>query len=92
MEINKGDVSLKKLMTINMANNYTTKIKGLLYFLHNTDYAVHFAPVFSTILRSILKRSTFSTFPQMCTLRSRPQTKKFWSNIGKSLIINIIFP
>lgn len=37
--MNKGGL-FKKLMTIGMANNYTIKIKGLFYYVHNTDYTV----------------------------------------------------
>ena len=62
-------------MTMGMVNNSTTKIKGLLYFVHNIDCAV-----FPAVPISILK---ISTFPQMTTLRSSPQAEQFWSNIGK---------
>lgn len=76
-------------MAIGMANDYATKIEGLLYCVRNIDYIVHCASIFQAVhTRKYIKRFTF---PQTCTLRLSSQTGQFWSNIGKFLIINI-FP
>lgn len=42
-----------------MANNYTTKIKGLFYDVHEIDYTVWCAFIFPAIPTNILKRASF---------------------------------
>lgn len=43
-----------------MANDYTTKIEGLLYCVRNIDYIVYCASIFQAVhTRKYIKRFTF---------------------------------